>query len=209
MPVTSFAALLTVWTLALLIPGPDFLAVSHASVARSRRDAVFVGLGVAAAMAVWATTSLVGLTVLLVRFQPVFEAVRVAGAAYLLWLAFQLLRSAARRKVHGPAAGSAGVRPRGAVSAFRAGFLCNIGNPKAAVFFSSVFAALLPPHVDWEYRTAIGVAIPAIGVAWYVIVACLFSAKRIAAAYARARRVVDAVTGTLFAALAGDLLITE
>jgi len=156
-----------------------------------------------------ATTSLVGLTVLLVRFQPVFEAVRVAGAAYLLWLAFQLLRSAARRKVHGSAAGTASVRPRSVAAAFRAGFLCNIGNPKAAVFFSSVFAALLPPHVDWEYRTAIGVAIPAVGVAWYVLVACLFSAKRIAAAYARARRVVDAVTGTLFAVLAGDLLVTE
>ena len=209
MPVASFAALLTVWTLALMIPGPDFLAVSHASVARSRRDAVYVGLGVAAAMAVWATTSLVGLTVLLVKAQPVFEAVRLAGAAYLLWLAFQLLRSAARRTLHGPAAGEAGVPARCAASAFRAGFLCNIGNPKAAVFFSSVFAALLPPHVDWEYRSAIGVAIPAIGAGWYALVACLFSAQRVAAAYARARRVVDAVTGTLFAALAGDLVIAE
>lgn len=209
MPVTSFAALLTVWTLALMIPGPDFLAVSHASVARSRRDAVFVGLGVAAAMAVWATTSLVGLTVLLVRFQPVFEAVRFAGAAYLLWLAYQLLRSAARRTLHGPAAGPTSPRARSALSAFRAGFLCNIGNPKAAVFFSSVFAALLPPHVDWEYRSAIGIAIPAVGAAWYTLVACLFSAQRIAAAYARARRVVDAVTGTLFAVLAGDLVIAE
>lgn len=209
MPVASFAALLTVWTLALMIPGPDFLAVSHASVARSRRDAVFVGLGVASAMAVWATTSLVGLTVLLVRFQPVFEAVRFAGAAYLLWLAFQLLRSAARRTLHGPASGATSPRTRGALAAFRAGFLCNIGNPKAAVFFSSVFAALLPPHVDWEYRSAIGVAVPAIGAAWYTLVACLFSARRIAAAYARARRVVDAVTGTLFAVLAGDLVIAE
>jgi RhtB (resistance to homoserine/threonine) family protein len=209
MPLASLAALLTVWTLALLIPGPDFLAVSHASVARSRRDAVFVGLGVAAAMAVWATTSLVGLTVLLVRFQPVFEAVRLAGAAYLAWLAFQLLRSAARRKVHGASAAGPAAKPRGARAAFRAGFLCNIGNPKAAVFFSSVFAALLPPHVDWEYRSAIGVAIPAIGAAWYAVVACLFSARRIAAGYARARRVVDAVTGTLFAVLAGDLVIAE
>ncbi|MBS2538455.1 LysE family transporter [Catenulispora sp. NF23] len=209
MPVASLAALLTVWTLALLIPGPDFLAVSHASVARSRRDAVFVGLGVAAAMAVWATTSLIGLTVLLVKCQPLFEAVRLAGAAYLLWLAFQLLRSAARRTTSGPATAGPRIRPRGAIAAFRAGFLCNIGNPKAAVFFSSVFAALLPPHVDWEYRTTIGIAIPAIGIAWYVLVACLFSAKRVAAAYARARRVVDAVTGTLFAVLAGDLVFAE
>jgi threonine efflux protein len=170
---------------------------------------VFVGLGVASAMAVWATTSLVGLTVLLVRFQPVFEAVRLAGAAYLAWLAFQLLRSAARRTLSGTAAVGAGVKPRGAGAAFRAGFLCNIGNPKAAVFFSSVFAALLPPHVDWEFRVAIGIAIPAIGAAWYAMVACLFSAKRIAAGYARARRIVDAVTGTIFAALAGELVVAE
>lgn len=209
MPIASFAALLTVWTLALLIPGPDFLAVSHASVARSRRDAVFVGLGVAAAMAVWATTSLVGLTVLLLKCQPLFQAVRLAGAAYLAWLAFQLLRSAVRRTAHGGPAVGTGAKPRRAGAAFRAGFLCNIGNPKAAVFFSSVFAALLPPHVDWEFRTAIGIAIPAIGAAWYTVVACLFSAKRIAAGYARARRVVDAVTGTIFAALAGELAIAE
>jgi threonine/homoserine/homoserine lactone efflux protein len=209
MPVASFAALLTVWTLALLIPGPDFLAVSHASVARSRRDAVFVGLGVAAAMAVWAATSLVGLTVLLVKCQPLFQAVRLAGAAYLAWLAFQLLRSAVRRAAPGAAAAGAGVRARGAGAAFRAGFLCNIGNPKAAVFFSSVFAALLPPHVDWEFRVAIGIAIPAIGAAWYTVVACLFAAKRIAAGYARARRVVDGVTGTIFAALAGELVVAE
>ncbi|GAA2063119.1 threonine export protein RhtC [Catenulispora yoronensis] len=209
MPVASFAALLTVWTLALLIPGPDFLAVSHASVARSRRDAVFVGLGVAAAMAVWATTSLVGLTVLLVKCQPLFQAVRLAGAAYLAWLAFQLLRSAARRTAPGAAAGGTALKARGAAAAFRAGFLCNIGNPKAAVFFSSVFAALLPPHVDWEFRLAIGIAIPAIGAAWYAMVACLFSAKRIAAGYARARRVVDAITGTVFAALAGELVVVE
>ena len=209
MPIASFAALLTVWTLALLIPGPDFLAVSHASVARSRRDAVFVGLGVAAAMAVWATTSLVGLTVLLLKCQPLFQAIRLAGAAYLAWLAFQLLRSAVRRPAHGGPAVSAGAEPSSAGVAFRARFLCDIGNPKAAVFFSSVFAALLPPHVDWEFRTAIGIAIPAIGAAWYTVVACLFSAKRIAAGYARARRVVDAVTGTIFAALAGELAIAE
>ncbi|NUP52668.1 MAG: LysE family transporter [Catenulispora sp.] len=209
MSVASFAALLTVWTLALLIPGPDFLAVTHASVARSRRDAVFVGLGVAAAMAVWATTSLVGLTVLLVKCQPLFQAVRFAGAAYLAWLAFQLLRSAARRAAPGAQAVGTGAKPRGAAAAFRAGFLCNIGNPKAAVFFSSVFAALLPPHVDWEFRVAIGIAIPAIGAAWYAVVACLFSARRIAAGYARARRVVDGVTGTIFAALAGELVVAE
>ncbi|GAA1956303.1 LysE family transporter [Catenulispora subtropica] len=209
MSVASFAALLTVWTLALLIPGPDFLAVSHASVARSRRDAVFVGFGVAAAMAVWVTTSLVGLTVLLVKCQPLFQAVRFAGAAYLAWLAFQLLRSAARRTARGTEAASVGAKARGAGAAFRAGFLCNIGNPKAAVFFSSVFAALLPPHVDWEFRVAIGVAVPAIGAAWYTVVACLFSAKRIAAGYARVRRIVDGVTGTVFAALAGELAIAE
>ena len=200
---------MTVWTLALMIPGPDFLAVSHASVARSRRDAVFVGLGVASAMAVWVTTALVGLTVLLVRFQPVFEAVRLAGAAYLAWLAFQLLRSATRRVAHGDGAGAGTVRPRAGFAAFRAGLLCNMGNPKAAVFFSSVLAALLPAHVDWGHRVVVGVLVPAIGAGWYAVVACLFSANRIASAYARLRRVVDAVTGTVFAALAVDLAAVE
>jgi threonine/homoserine/homoserine lactone efflux protein len=154
--------------------------------------------------------------------QPVYEAVKLAGAAYLAYLAFHLLRSARRREegveaaeaaaaaeAAGAAAGADAhglrlpVRP--ARTAFRAGFLTNIGNPKAAVFFSSIFAALLPAHVTWSGRMLAGGAMLAMAAAWFTIVACLFSAKRIAAGYARARRVVDGLTGALFAALAVEI----
>jgi len=211
MPIAALSALAAVWFLALLSPGPDFLAVTHASMARSRRDAVLVGLGVTAALAVWITASLVGLTVVLVRVQPVYEAVKLAGAVYLAYLAVLLLRSARRRDEAATAEAAAGdaahprLAARPARAAFRAGFLTNIGNPKAAVFFSSIFAALLPAHVAWSGRMLAGGAILAMAAAWFTTVACLFSAKRVAAGYARARRVVDGLTAVLFAAIAVEI----
>lgn len=222
MPASSLAALAAVWILALMSPGPDFLAVSHASVARGRRDAILVGLGVSAALAVWVTAGLVGLTMLLVRVQPVYEAVKLAGAAYLGFLAFLLIRSARHRtaatKTTGQAAPDTAAQAapaastsfsRSALAAFRAGFLTNLGNPKAAVFFSSIFAALLPAHVAWSGRVLAGGTMLAMAAAWFTVIACLFSAARVSAAYARARRAVDAITGALFGALALELVATS
>ncbi|MFC5907646.1 LysE family transporter [Streptacidiphilus monticola] len=204
MTLASLATLLAVWAVALASPGPDFVAVTHAAVARSRRDGVLVGLGVTSAIGVWVFASLAGLTVVLTRVQPLYEAVRLAGAVYLAYLSVRILRSL-RRKEQAAAAQLADAAPglrRSPVAAWRSGFLTNIGNPKAAVFFGSIFAALLPAHLGWGYRLGVGAAMLLLAAVWFSTVAGLFSLPRISAAYHRARRAIDAVTGVVFAALA-------
>jgi threonine efflux protein len=89
-------ALLGVWALAVITPGPDFLATSRYAVARSRRDGVLVGLGVAAGIAVWVTLSLAGLSFVMARANGLLTALRLLGALYLIWLGAQALWSAAR-----------------------------------------------------------------------------------------------------------------
>jgi threonine efflux protein len=94
---------------------------------------------------------------------------------------------------------------RSAWRVWRVGFLTNIGNPKAAVFFGSLFGALLPPHPTVVFQGAVLVGMLGMAACWFTAVASLFSLPVVARGYQRAKRIVDAVTGCVFVALAGRL----
>ena len=90
----AFLRALVVWVAALMTPGPDFAATVHASVGGSRRSGLAVGAGVTVGMAGWATASLFGLHAVLLAFEGLVTAVRMAGAAYLTYIGIQLLWAA-------------------------------------------------------------------------------------------------------------------
>lgn len=92
-------------------------------------------------------------------------------------------------------------RSRRRRSGILTGLLVDLGNPKAAVFFTSLFAALLPAAAPWWESAAAVVIVSAIAGGWYTVVACLFSTGRVAAAYRRLRRPLDALAGALFIGL--------
>jgi len=204
-PVVQLLPLFIAWSLALLIPGPDFLVTVRYATSRSRRDGALVGLGVTSAMAVWTSTSMFGLVALLSRVSWLYDFVRLAGALYLAYLGVQSLLSSRR------AAPTDSAEPREVIAAgpawrvWRVGFLTNIGNPKAAAFFGSLFSALLPAHpAVWMQGTAVAVML-AMAACWFTVVVVLFSLPAVTRVYRRAKRVVDAVTGCVFVALAGRL----
>ena len=90
----AFLTALAVWLTALMTPGPDFAATVHASVGGSRRSGLAVGAGVTVGMAAWATASLFGLHAVLLAFEGLVTAVRLAGAAYLTYIGVRLLWAA-------------------------------------------------------------------------------------------------------------------
>jgi threonine/homoserine/homoserine lactone efflux protein len=96
------------------------------------------------------------------------------------------------------AAGRRGFRFR---SPLLTGLLVDLGNPKAAVFFTSLFAALLPVGAPGWVGLAVVVEVSLIPALWYSAVACLFSTGRVVRAYLAVRRPIDALAGALFVAL--------
>jgi RhtB (resistance to homoserine/threonine) family protein len=202
--VTELLPLLAAWTLALLSPGPDFVVTVRYSTARSRRDGALVGLGVCSAIAIWAGTSMFGLVAVLSQISWLYDTVRLAGALYLVYLGVQSLLSA-RKRQEVPAAPVEEVAERSAWRIWRVGFLTNIGNPKAAIFFGSLFSALLPAHTSvWLEVTALALMLT-LAIGWFSSVAFLFSLSPVTRAYRKVKRGVDAVTGFIFIALAGRL----
>jgi threonine efflux protein len=204
-------ALLGVWLLAVITPGPDFVATSRYAVARSRRDGVLVGMGVACGIAIWVTLSLAGLGFAMVELRGPLTILRYLGALYLVWLGGHALWSAARPGRTASAV-EAAVHPadarRARLPSWLIGFLTNIGNAKALAFFTSIFALLLPVNPPLWLDAAILVGMVGISAGWFSLVALLFSLAPVTRFYQRARRWIDAITGGVFVAL-GLTLATE
>jgi len=134
----SFLALAAVL---VAIPGPAATLVMKNAIARGLRPALATAAGVLAADVVWMAASVAGLTALLAASEPLFLAVRVAGAVYLVVLGLRLLL--ARRE---QPAGAEAARPRRAATAgrsFREGVVCDLSNPKTVLVFTSVIPQFL------------------------------------------------------------------
>jgi threonine/homoserine/homoserine lactone efflux protein len=132
-------------TLLIIAPGPDSLLVMRNTLRRGRRAGWVTAAGTVSGLLVWAVAAALGLSALLRASQLGYDVLRLAGAAYLLWLGVSSLRSS-RRADGSPAAGSApgGFRSR---HAYLAGMLSNLLNPKIGVFFVAFLPGFVPGGV--------------------------------------------------------------
>ena len=182
-------------------PGPAFLVVSRTAVGESRRAGLATGLGVASATVIWAFAMIHGLALLLAVAAWLFHLLQALGAVYLLCLGWKVLRHAADPLV------MTGAPPGGrGLSAFRRGFLVNITNPKLAIFFGSIFSQVYGPGYPEWVNLVVLAAIALDEVAWYSIVALIFSSAPAQAVYMRAKRWIDRAFGGFLALIGLRLL---
>ena len=145
------AAFLAVSALVIVTPGQDTALTIRSTLGGGRRAGVATAGGVAFGQAVWSFGTAAGLAAVLLASETVFDALRLAGAAYLVFLGGQALWAAVRG--HSRAVGAAtGVS---AALAFRRGLVSNLGNPKMAVFFTS----LLPQFGGTSFAALLGLGL--------------------------------------------------
>lgn len=184
--------------LAVMSPGPTFLVVARTAAAGSRGAALIAALAAAVGVMVWAAAALFGLQALLARVEWLYLALRIAGGVYLVWLGIQLLRHAGKGDAPVTAAAGEAASP-GRI--FRSVLFVQLANPKVAVFFGSVFLTLLPAEAP-AWLNGVVLAIVFIDeLAWYALVALLFSGDSVRAFYRRARVWIERLTGGVLAAL--------
>ena len=184
--------------LACASPGPDFVAVTSQALS-ARRSGVFVGLGITCAVAIWASLAVFGFGLLIQQFFWLYEGIRLAGAAYLIFLGARMLMAALRTR-----AGSQDIAQAPSLSAgqaWRRGFLVGITNPKTATFFATLFVTLLPVGAPlWVYAAVVAVVVCITGT-WMCLLASFFSVGIVRTAYARIRKPIDALMGAALVAL--------
>ena len=185
--------------LAVISPGPSFLITARTAVAQSRMDGFKVALGLGAGTVIWSSAALLGLSAVFHAVPALFIAMKIAGAMFLLWIAYQIFRhAAAPLEIEGDA------DPRG--NPFIKGFLTQIANPKVAVFFGSIFIAMLPAQVPLWMVLALIFIVSFNEVWWYTAVALFFGAGPVRRFYLRAKVWIDRVTGLFLGGLGLRLL---
>ena len=199
--------ILGLWTVTVMIPGPDTLAVVSTSLTRSRAAGLAVAIGCAVATMIWASASLAGLSILFERAQWLYHLIRIVGAVYLIIVGGMLLWSAWKAGAADQRPITRGTRAFAGWRAFRLGLLTDLSNPKAAVFFTSLFAVALPPEMGAAASLLVILAVGGVAAAWYSLIAATVSLAPIARLYARGRRAVEAFAGTLFLAFGAKLAV--
>lgn len=151
------AALLTFTTasvLIVLLPGPDTLVVVRNLLRGGRRQAAWAATGVLAGLTVWVATAALGLSALLRASQTGYDVLRIAGAAYLLYLGVQSLRSRAVPMSGEPAMQEPAAAPRPLLGrGFGAGLATDLLNPKVGVFFVTFLPGFVPRGVNVAFAS--------------------------------------------------------
>ena len=187
--------------LGAMSPGPSFVVVARTAVGQSRRDGLAAALGMGVGGVTFCTLALFGLYSVLASVDWLYSGLRIVGGAYLVYIAVRIWRHA-RDPFNvdlDQTVESAG-QPRGR-TAFRMGLITQLSNPKTAVVYGSIFAALLPATTSIGLKLALPLTVFAIEAGWYAVVAVAFSSGRIRDRYLRAKKWVDRVSAGVIGAL--------
>lgn len=199
---TAFLTFLGITALVIITPGQDTALTVRNTLSGGRRRGLHAALGVSSGQAVWSIATAAGLAALLVASEPAFLAVKYIGVAYLLYLGAMAIRDAVRGV--DPVPGSTpGVRGQ---AAFRQGLISDLGNPKMAVFFTS----LLPQFGSTFLELCLlGFVMSAMTFLWLAAYAFAVDKAGDLLRRSRVRRALDAATGTVLIALGLRLATTQ
>ncbi len=198
MTIAAFSACVALCLMAAISPGPAVLMAARIGLAEGWRTGLALSVGIGAGAVFWATSALFGLA-LLFQYAPfLLTVLRIGGAAYLIWMAWNMWRQASApldQDQQTPAL------PRSIFSAFRLGLFTQLANPKPAVFFGAVFLGTVPEGSSGQSLVAL-LAVIFLGEAtWNTLIARLFSLEKTRRGYINMKHVIDRVFGGLLAAL--------
>lgn len=192
----SYLAFLGVSLVVICTPGQDTALTIRNTLLGGRTAGAATAGGVAAGQSVWTIATSAGLAIVLMASAPLFLAIRLAGAAYLIYLGIRAIVMRARWS--GGSEASGGVEPS---HAFLQGFLSNLSNAKMVAFFISLLPPFAGPHPSFVLLLALGLNFSLLTLAW--LVGYTFAVERLGRWLRRGsvRRALDAVLGTVLVGL--------
>lgn len=195
--INEFLLITLVHLLAVISPGPDFAIVIRQSISFGRKTAIITSLGIAAGISVHMLYTLLGIGLLITQSEMAFMAAKIIGTLYLCYLGVKLLFSKA----------VTGTDTEIKIDhdnnhhrrAFLIGFMTNLFNPKATLFFLSLFTTIVSRETPLLVQSVYGVWIALTTGLWFSLVSFLFSQQKVRAKFVR--------YGYLFERLMGGVLL--
>lgn len=204
-----FLTVALVHLIALMSPGPDFFFVSQTAASRSRREAMMGVMGISLGIVVWAGVALMGLHLILQKMAWLHQIIMVGGGIYLCWMGWQLLRSSRSQNAQSVPAPEVKVALPKPGRSFIRGFLTNLSNPKAVIYFGSVFSLFVGDDVGAGARWGLFLLIIAETFVWFSLVAVVFALPTMRRGYQRLAKWIDGLAGVLFTGFGLHLIFTR
>ncbi len=197
-----FVAGLAVLALLTISPGADTALVMKITLERGRGAALLATIGICSGTLVHAVASALGLSVILATSAEAFTALKLVGAAYLVYLGVQALRGSFRH------ASAAAIVTRRSTTPYLQGLLSNVLNPKVAVFYLTFLPQFMSPGDNVLLRSlAFAGAHSVMGIVWLSAFAYVVSRIGTALGGAGVRRWLERVTGGVLIALGARLAL--
>ena len=197
---------LAVAAIVVITPGVDMALVTRNALMHGRRAAVMTAFGINVGILFWVLAAALGLAAVVSTSATAFAAIKLAGAAYLVYLGVQALRSARMDRPESEPIPRSGPSSR---VAFRQGLVSNILNPKIAVFFTSLLPQFVGMHGSLGDLLLLGLLFNAMGIGWLLCYATAVARGRNVLARPRVRRTLERISGLVLVGLGTRLALEK
>ncbi len=199
--------LMAVFSIMIVSPGADFALVVRQSIVHGRRSAIITSFGIGASLLFHISYTVLGLGLIVSKSLYLFSMLKWAGAAYLFYLGVKALRAPAPEAPAGVAE-SKPTRQLSGLRCFLMGFVTNALNPKAVLFFLSLFSALVSHETPILVQAGYGVVMSTALISWFIAVSVFFTMQSVRDRFVAWGRWFNRVTGVVFIGL-GVKLATQ
>lgn len=203
----EFLTVVIVHLLAVASPGPDFAMVLRQSLVAGRKAALWTSIGIGAGILVHVVYTLLGLGLLISQSIELFNLVKFVGAAYLLFVGWKSLRAQPEKNhVVGPVLAQ---RDYPVSRALRIGFLTNVLNPKATLFFLSLFSVIVKPDTPGSIQALYGIYMSFATGVWFCGLSLVLTQQRVRQGFTRFGHWAERLMGVMLIALGVRLACSE
>ncbi|MFT6984633.1 MAG: RhtB (resistance to homoserine/threonine) family protein [Psychromonas sp.] len=203
--INEFAMITLIHLLAVISPGPDFAVVIRQSVSFGRKTAIITSLGIGAGISVHVFYTLLGIGFILTQSANAFMIAKIVGALYLTYLGVKLLFSKAQTATDTEVKLDSNKNHNR--RAFLLGFMTNLLNPKATLFFLAVFTSIVSIDTPLAIQSIYGIWITVTTALWFSLVSFFFSQDKVRAKFVSHGYLFERVMGTVLLIFAAKLAV--
>lgn len=189
----ELSSLMGLMFLALISPGPDTIMVLRQFLKFGKATAIFTSIGVGLGILVHVTYSLLGIGLVISQSIVIFNIMKIAGGLYLLYIGWSTFRSKPTAEVPEDTP----TRSQPPLRAMRIGFLTNCLNPKATIFFLSIFTVAIDPGTQTKSRVFYGIVMSLETMLWFVLLSIFLSFFKVKKTDGRLSRLINKLVGGL------------
>lgn len=205
--IAQFMTIAVVHLLAVASPGPDFAIIVRQSITYGRRTALWTSLGVGSGILIHVGYSLLGIGLIVSQSISIFSLMKMAGALYLIYLGSKALQAKPLNRAEVPTTSS--VQQPTTAQALRTGFLTNGLNPKATLFFLSLFTVVIDPATPLIIQAGYGLYMALATALWFSALSLLFGHTAVRRSFLKIGHWFDRLTGVVLIGLGLKLALTD